>query len=112
MISPCVMANIIKHLMHSSNPYTGKLEYSEPPKKSDFTSLSQYNIAYSAFMVNYDKTFRFYSPYGVSCTKNYKFKTYRDIIEEITTIDNMLNASNNKIKLMGGYMQIDQSFWS
>lgn len=105
MFGPKSMVLIIDHIMYNT-PFdiTKIIDYSEPPS-------SKSTLEYNAFLIEYDRIFRFNSPYGVGCIKNCRFKTYREIVEDIRAVEKKMNGKVDKLIFSGGYMTIDKSFW-
>jgi hypothetical protein len=79
------------------------------PKRSNFNTDKEFYEAFLAFCLDYDRQFRSFSPFGVSCLKEEKrhsysrmpdigvrgFKTYNEIQWEIYHIEREIRGDAN-----------------
>ena len=117
MYSPEYLAKVLRQLARTeeifgfpkSLPPAKGTDFVKQPKRADFNSDKEFNDAFLSFCLDFDRQFKTYSPFGVSCLKEEKrhsysrmpdigvrgFKTYNEIQWEIYNIEREIRGDAN-----------------
>lgn len=114
MYSPEYLSKVLRQLSHMEQIFgrpkgLPKASRVQQPKRADFDNDKEFYEAFLAFCLDYDRQFRSFSPFGVSCLKEEKrhsysrmpdigvrgFKTYNDLQWEIYHIEREIRGDAN-----------------
>ena len=114
MYSPEFLARVISELRMRDEIFErprglGPAKFSRQPNRVDYDTDGEFYTAFLHFVQDYDRIFKSFSPFGVSCLKETPrtnvsripdiavrgFKTYTDLLWEIYHIDRTIRGGAN-----------------